>query len=82
MRAYSVVVTFEPPDEVERQFRERLNVKVLPSGLPCNSDELASAVSGYDAIIVTPPTQVSAETFTRLPSSIKAIATYTKGREV
>jgi glyoxylate reductase len=76
---YSVVVTFDPPDEVERQFRERLNVKVLLSGLPCSSDELASAVGGYDAIVVTPPTQVSAETFAHLPSSIKVIATYSVG---
>lgn len=76
---YSVVVTFEAPDEVERQFRERLTVKVLPTGLPRSPDELVSAVGGYDAIVVTPPTQVSAETFARLPSSIKAIATYSVG---
>jgi lactate dehydrogenase-like 2-hydroxyacid dehydrogenase len=79
MTPYSAVVTFELPDAVERQFRERLNIKLLPSGLPDNPDALREAVSGHDAIVVAPPMQVDARTFSLLPASIKAIATYSVG---
>jgi lactate dehydrogenase-like 2-hydroxyacid dehydrogenase len=79
MMAYSAAVTFELPEEVERQFRERLNVKFLPSGLPLSPSDLDAAFAGYDAIVVTPPTQVDAEILSRLPASVKAIATYSVG---
>lgn len=77
--SYSAILTFEPPGYVERQFRERLHIKLLPSGLPHNLDELEAAVDGYDAILVAPPTQVDAQTFARLPCSTRAIGTYSVG---
>jgi lactate dehydrogenase-like 2-hydroxyacid dehydrogenase len=79
MMSYSAVVTFELPEEVERQFRDRISIRSLPSGLPRNPDDLDAAVAGYDAIVVAPPTQVDAEIFRLLPTSIKAIATYSVG---
>lgn len=77
--SYSAILTFEVPEYVERQFRERLPIKSLPSGLPRNLDELEAALDGYDAVLVAPPTRVDAEMFARLPASTKAIGTYSVG---
>ncbi len=76
---YSVVITFELPEGVERQFHDRLNVKILLSGLPHSPNEFDAAFDGYDAIVVAPPALVDAEVIRHLPASVKAVATYSVG---
>lgn len=72
-----ITVAFRLPPEAEAAFEAAFETTFLNGALP---NDLAS-LSGAEALIVTPPIQVKAETVKALPSSVKAVGTYSVGMD-
>ena len=72
-----ITVAFRLPPEAEAAFEAAFETKFLDGALPKDLATLA----GAEALIVTPPIQVKAETVKALPSSVKAVGTYSVGMD-
>lgn len=66
MTRCAVLVTLELPDKVESEFRERLDARFLPGGLPPKG--WPQILDRVDAVAVAPSTRVDAGALSRFPS--------------
>jgi lactate dehydrogenase-like 2-hydroxyacid dehydrogenase len=74
---HAITVAFRLPDEAEAALQAAFDTTFLEGALP---DELA-ALEGAEALIVTPPIQVKGDVVKGLPSSIRAVGTYSVGMD-
>lgn len=70
-----IIVAFRLPDAAEAALNAQFDATFLEGVLP---DDL-STLAGAEALVVTPPIQVTADVVARLPASIRVIATYSVG---
>ncbi len=73
----AITVAFRLPDEAEAALQAAFDTTFLEGALP---DELA-AMEGAEALIVAPPIQVKGDVVKGLPSSIRAVGTYSVGMD-
>lgn len=74
---HTITVAFRLPDEAESALQAAFDTTFLEGALP---DDLA-ALEGAEALIVTPPIQVKGDVVKGLPSSIRAVGTYSVGMD-
>jgi lactate dehydrogenase-like 2-hydroxyacid dehydrogenase len=74
-----LVVTAQFPDEIEARIDRDYDARRNPDERPFTRDELLEASSGADALFITPFNRLDADFFSRLPPSLKVIATYSVG---
>mgnify|MGYP006144547461 CR=1 FL=1 len=74
---HAITVAFRLPDEAEAAFQAAFDTTFLEGALP---DDLAE-FEGTEALIVTPPIQVKANVVNSLPSSVRAVGTYSVGMD-
>jgi glyoxylate reductase len=74
---HTITVAFRLPDEAEAALQAAFDTTFLEGALP---DDLA-ALEGAEALIVTPPIQVKGDVVKGLPSSIRAVGTYSVGMD-
>lgn len=74
-----LVVTSHFMDKIEARIDRDYNARRSPDERPFTRDELLEALSGADALFITPFDRLDADFFKRLPTSVKVIATYSVG---
>ena len=76
-----LVVTTRLPAEVEERISHEFEARRSPQGLAMSTDELLAAADGAEALLVTPTSRLDAQFFTRLPPTVRVIASYSVGYE-
>src|SRR3984957_1081823 len=74
-----LVVTTHFLDGIEARIDRDYDARRNPDERPFTRDELLEASSGADALFITPFNRLDADFFSRLPPSLKVIATYSVG---
>src|SRR6202789_4531609 len=76
-----LVVTTRFMDEIEARIDRDYDVRRNPHQRPFTRDELIEALSGADALFITPFDRLDSDFFKRAPASVKVIATYSVGTD-
>jgi lactate dehydrogenase-like 2-hydroxyacid dehydrogenase len=79
MRKPVLVVTAHFVDAVETRLKQDFELRRKKTGAHFTLEELLLAADGADAMLVTPADRLDAAFFTRVASSVKAIATHSAG---
>jgi lactate dehydrogenase-like 2-hydroxyacid dehydrogenase len=74
-----LVVTTQFMHAIEARIDRDYNARRNPHERPFTCDELIEALSGADALFITPLDRLDSEFFERVPASVKVIATYSVG---
>jgi lactate dehydrogenase-like 2-hydroxyacid dehydrogenase len=74
-----VLVTRKLPDVVEDRLRRNYEPRFNPEDLLYSSDDLIKLAEGADAILPCTTEKFTAEVITRLPKTVRVIATYSVG---
>lgn len=74
-----VVVTRKLPGDVEQRLANLFDCRFNTADALYSGDDLVRLAEGADALLVTPVDKVNADLISRLPGSIKAIATFSVG---
>ena len=76
-----IAVTRALPPQVIAQLQERHDVSINPEDRRLTPDELQRAAVGADAMIVTAFDRFDAEAISKLPATLRIVATYSVGYE-
>ena len=76
-----IAVTRALPPQVIAQLQERHDVSINPEDRRLTPDELQRAAAGADAMIVTALDRFDAEAISKLPPTVRIVATYSVGYE-
>ena len=74
-----LVVTTHFMDKIEARIDRDYDVRRNPHERPFTRDELIEALSGADALFITPFDRLDSDFFKRVSASVKVIATYSVG---
>ena len=77
----TLVVTTHFMDEIEARIDRDYDVRRSPHQGPFTRDELLEALSGADALFITPFDHLDSDFFRWVPASVKVIATYSVGTD-
>jgi lactate dehydrogenase-like 2-hydroxyacid dehydrogenase len=66
-------------DEIEARIDRDYDARCNPQERPFTRDELIDALSGTDALFITPFDRLDTDFFKRVPASVKVVATYSVG---
>lgn len=66
-------------EAVEQRIERDYNARFNPNEEPFTMEELLTAAEGADALLVSPRDQLNAAFFSRVPASVKVIATFSVG---
>jgi glyoxylate reductase len=69
------------PEPVLDLFVRQFNADANQTGRPLSSTELLAAAQGRDALVITAPDRLDRAVVNQLPSSVRAIATYSVGTD-
>ncbi|MGB0125540.1 MAG: D-glycerate dehydrogenase [Silvibacterium sp.] len=75
----TLVVTRRLPDEVESRITRDYVARFNAEDRPYSSDELINVSSGADALLITSEDVMGAQMLSRLPGSVRAVATLSVG---
>ncbi len=75
----TLVVTRRLPDEVESRITRDYVARFNAEDRPYSSDELISVSSGAEALLITSEDVMGAQVLSRLPDSVRAVATLSVG---
>src|SRR5580704_16653207 len=76
-----LVVTTHFMDKIETRIDRDYDVRRNPHERPFTRDELIEALSGADALFITPFDRLDSDFFKRAPATAKVIATYSVGTD-
>lgn len=75
----TVLVTRKLPEAIENRLAENYTVRLNEADHPYSSEELIAHAQGADALLITMSDHLTAEIIHQLPSSVRAIATFSVG---
>ena len=79
MSRWSILVTAKMPDYVERDIAAAFDATFNATGEKLTNDQVLKGLEGKDALFGNVGVKMDADFFARLPSSVKAVGTYSVG---
>lgn len=75
----TILFTRKLPEAIENRLAQKYTVRLNEADHPYSSEELITHAQGADALLITMTDQLTAELIHQLPSSVRAIATFSVG---